>query len=417
MRSPCSIFFFEGHLGVSPTVLNLLKVLDRDGYAVTVYATRNPYPAPRDTGDNSLVLYLRRLADLPGGHVLSGILGRVRSGSIVSLTELILYVGHAAVLHPSGARSRSSGHGLSIGVDTNGVIAAWVRRIASRAPYAYLSLEIGPWPPGAAVSRIVRLVERRAYRNAEVVIVQDRERFEALTSYLRHRHANVRFLPNSPLIPAPEPDGEATPNLLRERCGIAADAFPNIILQAGIIDDAVFSAELAGAFATIGDGCALVYHERLKRDPAEPDLARLRQINPVNLFLSLDPVPMEDVDRVYASATIGVAFYKATDANHSLISTASGKLGYYLKHGKPLLVHGSPSLARFVEDRAIGVVVDDPTSATEVRHAIDRILGDYARYSSNARTCYEAEFDFGLVSHPVLEELHDMCPPSTTARS
>jgi hypothetical protein len=259
-------------------------------------------------------------------------------------------------------------------------------------------------------------MERRAYRNAEVVIVQDEGRFEALTSYQRYRHPNVRFLPNSPLISAPGFDGAETPNFLRERCGIAADAFPNIILQAGIIDDAVFSVELAGAFATIGAGYALVYHERLKRDPAEPDLARLRQINAVNLFLSLDPVPMEDVDRVYASATIGVAFYKTTDANHSLISTASGKLGYYLKHGKPVLVHGSPSLARFVEDRAIGVVVGDPTSPTEIRHAIDTILGDYARYGSNARSCYEAEFDFEAVSRPALEALHGMCPPTAVAQ-
>ena len=81
-----------------------------------------------------------------------------------------------------------------------------------------------------------------------------------------------------------------------------------------------------------------------------------------------------------------------------------------------MLVHGSPSLARFVEDRAIGVVIGDATSATEIRHAIGQILADYARYSSNARACYEAEFDFDLVSSPVLKAMHDMCPANGSAR-
>jgi glycosyltransferase involved in cell wall biosynthesis len=416
MQSACSIFFFEGYLGVSPTVLNLSQALDRDGYAVTVYATRNPYPTPRETGSHTVVRYLRRLADVRGGRRLERELGRVRSGSLVSLTELVLYAAECAVVRPARSRGRPSASRLSIGIDTNGVIAAWLRRAFSRAPYAYLSLEIGPWPPFAAVARIVRLLERRAYRNAEVVMVQDADRFEALTSYMRYRHPNVTFLPNAPLISGSASGGVASENFLRQRCRIAEDAFPNILLQAGIIDENVFSEELARAFAAVAGGCALVLHERLKRDPAEPYLARLRQINDVNLFLSLDPLPMEDLDRVYASATIGVAFYKASDANHSLISTASGKLGYYLKHGKPLLVHGSPSLARFVEDREIGVVVDDPTSAAEIRHAIDRMLADYARYSANARACYEAEFDFERTARLALTALHDMCPPDGSSR-
>jgi glycosyltransferase involved in cell wall biosynthesis len=90
---------------------------------------------------------------------------------------------------------------------------------------------------------------------------------------------------------------------------------------------------------------------------------------------------------------------------------ASGKLGYYLKHGKPVLVHGSSSLAQFVQERDVGVVVHDPTSADEVREAIDQIRRDYARYSSNARACYEAEFEFERVARDAILALHTMCPP------
>jgi hypothetical protein len=327
----------------------------------------------------------------------------------VPLLELVLYAAQAAKV-----RRRSDGRaaetGLSVGIDAYGAITAWVRRRLFHVPYAYLSLEIGSSLGHSAAARLISRLERRAYRNASLVIVQDEERLQALASYLDYRHPKVTFLPNSPLMSTAEIGGAPTENWLRQRCGIDEEAFPHIVLQAGMIDDAVYSQELARSFTGIGGGCALVYHERLKREDADPYLVRLREANSVNLFLSLDPLPMEEVDRVFASATIGVAFYRTIDPNFSLISMASGKLGYYTKHGKPVLVCGSESLGRFVAEREIGMVVQDPTSAREIQAAIDRILADYARYSANARLCFEADFDFERTSLPMLAAFDAMFP-------
>jgi hypothetical protein len=381
--------------------MNLAMVLDRDGYGVTVFGRRNPFPTPRENGSHTAVLYLPRLRDTRLGRFLERVLRRIRLGGLMPLFELALFAAQATTTRRPRA-SHSIGPGLSVGIDANGAIAAWVRRRIFRVPYAYLSLEVGSSLGDSHAARLISRLERRAYRNASLVIVQDEERLHALASYLNYRHPKVTFLPNSPLMSTAETGGASTENWLRQRCGIDEEAFPHIVLQAGMVDDAVYSQELARSFTGIGSGCALVYHERLKREDADPYLVRLRETNSVNLFLSLDPLPMEEVDRVFASATIGVAFYRTIDPNFSLISMASGKLGYYTKHGKPVLVCGSDSLGRFVAEREIGMVVQDPTSAPEIQAAIDRILADYARYSANARACFEADFDFERTSLPML---------------
>jgi glycosyltransferase involved in cell wall biosynthesis len=159
--------------------------------------------------------------------------------------------------------------------------------------------------------------------------------------------------------------------------------------------------ELARTFESLDFGYALVLHERMKREDGDPYIRELRKINGRNLFLSLDPLPIEEVDRLYASATIGLAFYKALDSNFSLMSMASGKLGYYLKHGKPVLVNDLPSLSTFVESREIGVVVRDPCDPAQVRRAVESILANYARFSANARKCFLEELDFDRNVLPV----------------
>ena len=408
-RRSCSIFFYEGWLGVSPTVLNLARVLDRSGYDVAVLATRTPFPGPRENGSHTKVLLLRRVGETRPGVLLQRVLRRARLGSLMPLLELVSFAAQAAKMRrPTGGRS--AGAGLSVGIDAYGAITAWVRQRLFHVPYAYLSLELGSSLGGSHAARLIGRLERRAYRNASFVIVQDEERLQALASYLNYQHPKVTFLPNSPLVSTAKTEVVPTGNWLRQRCGIDEEAFPYIVLQAGMVDDAVYSKELARTFTGVGAGCALVYHERLKRDDADPYLVRLREINSVNLFLSLDPLPMEEVDRVFASATIGVAFYRTIDPNFSLISMASGKLGYYTKHGKPVLVCGSESLGRFVADREIGMVVQDPTSASELQAAIDRILGDFARYSANSRACFEADFDFERTSRATLEAFDAIAP-------
>ena len=169
-----------------------------------------------------------------------------------------------------------------------------------------------------------------------------------------------------------------------------------------MISDYVCSKSLAHAFASIDNGCALMFHGVDQKGLEDPYIQLLQQVNSKNLFLSLNPVPFEQVDQIYASSTIGLAFYANMGDNFTKIGMASGKLAFYLKHGKPVLVSNLPSLSQLVEKYKFGIVINEPSNAQEIKLAIDTILGSYNTYSNNAKLCFKAEFDFETKIKPIL---------------
>jgi hypothetical protein len=169
-----------------------------------------------------------------------------------------------------------------------------------------------------------------------------------------------------------------------------------------MIQDAVFSKELAQAFVSINKGYALIFHDREQRAIDDPYIKSLKEINSKNLFLSLKPLPYEKIERIYASATIGLAFYRNLDNNFSQISKASGKISHYLKYGVPLLVNNLESLSKLVEQYNVGIVIKDPLNSLEIESAIEKILKDYSYYSKNATICFEEEFNFSKKIQPIL---------------
>jgi glycosyltransferase involved in cell wall biosynthesis len=401
----CSIFFFEGHVGVSPTILNLSRMLAEEGSRVTIYGTRNPYPAPQSAGDGAHIMYLRRPTDFPGGSFVYRVLRRLKLGSAIPGLELITYTVQCLIAMVGTGAGRSSRKGPSIGVDTMGSIAALFRRAVTGRRYVYLSLELREVAKTRRLSGFVNWLDRAAYRKSEMVVIQDADRLATLNAYLRYKHPAVLYLPNSPRSSVGVSRPPAEQNFLRRRLSISAEEFPVIVLAAGMIDPEVLSLEIASAFVSVGHGAALVFHERKLLTGTEPYLNEVRESNRKNMFLSLDPVPLEDVDLVYASATIGLALYRGTQANHSQVSMASGKVGQYLKHGTPIIVSRTESLVRLVGEAGIGVVVDDPTDGAEFDRAIGTLLGDYERYSANARRYFEEEMDFDRKARPLLDAL------------
>jgi glycosyltransferase involved in cell wall biosynthesis len=240
-----------------------------------------------------------------------------------------------------------------------------------------------------------------ACRKSEALIIQDEERFEVFCGNYEYRHPKVFYLPNSALDEVPPQAGQEE-NLFRRKFNFTHEEFPVILLQAGMINDMVLSRVLAESFASIGDGCALVFHERSRNFDASY-IRMLGKLNVRNLFLSLEPVPPEELHRIYLSADIGLAFYWDHSDNWTKISMASGKLAQYLKYAKPVIVSNFPSLRRLVEKYACGIAIKDPADPDEIRKAVDKIMASYETYSKNARHCFDEEFDFAKKAKPLIE--------------
>jgi hypothetical protein len=391
------IFFYEGYLGIAPTVVNLAKTMAGDGYEVTIYATPTSYPDAGDLGPGIRVEYLS-----PG--VLPRIahwLNRLRLPRLSTTTTAWAVVSFAvrSTGHELRAVTGASPRTVYLGVDYPGALAARLTSLLRRGQYAFLSLELRM--SASQLRGLHGLVARLVYRSAACVIVQGNDRLEVLNRQFRWTPRQIFLLPNAPLSSG-APSSPAPDNFFRNHLRIPASK--RIALQAGMINDTACSKALAAAFAPQHDW-ALVFHERLKRSPDEPYLADLRRTNPDNLFLSLDPVPYDQVDHVFASADLGLAFYQPSgpsDENFSRISS-SGKLPHYLKHGRPVLVSNLPAFAEVVQAYDCGLVVHDPSNAEEVGRALEQLLSRYDILSKNARRCFEERFDFGRSAAPLMQ--------------
>ena len=401
----CIIFFYEGYLGVSPTNVNLAKAVARAGYDVTIYTV--PHESG-DAGELGSVKVTRFTAGPLGTRV--GALGVGRrfrvariarrfvpghaTGSLALRTLLSeLRARVAALPEPYTSASILRGEWpLRSRLRCSGVGSCSSRSSCSCLPRrsAGFGVRLGGSPIGGR--------RRRSHR--------DPTRFDLLARELRWRHPTRLTLPNSPF--ADDTAAQQTPeeNYFRARFGIPARK--RIALQAGMINDITCSAALAAGFIPIRDW-ALVLHERMKRLPDEPYLAALARSNPHNLYLSLDPLRYDQVDRVFAAADVGLAFYQPleSDDNYRFISS-SGKLTHYLKHGKPLLVSALPSLAGIVERYECGLVIRNPADADEIGAALEQIARRYEEFTRNAARCFTECFEFGRAVEPVIQLLDQL---------
>ncbi|KAB8317529.1 glycosyltransferase family 4 protein [Tolypothrix campylonemoides VB511288] len=399
MNKSCSIFFYEGYVDVAPTIINLAKSLSNCGYFVTIYAKENECSKPQEMGKQIEIVYFKHAYQFSLLSILIKTLNQIRLSSLVTVIETILFL-YQCLFHIL-FNSKKLENNISVGIDTYGSITAFIKSLLTKQKFIYLSLELTEPKHFRRFSKVIKVLERLAYRNSEGIIVQDRDRFDTLCSYNNYQHPKVFYLPNAASTSDSVIQLKTSENYFRKMFNLSIEDFPNIVIQAGMISDLMLSQLLAQAFAPI-KRCALIFHERIKREIDDPYIRRLQEINSTNLFFSLSPLPYEQIDKIYASATIGLAFYTDIDNNFSQIAMASGKLSHYLKHGKPVLVNNLESLSRLVEKYQIGVVIQEPSNSLEMELAIQKIMDNYEFYSKNAKICFEEEFDFAKKVQPVL---------------
>jgi hypothetical protein len=401
MSKSYSIFFYEGYVSVAPTIINLAKCLNESGYSVTIYATENPFPKLEKIGEKTTIVYFRKAFDMPLMAKTLKFIFKLKLETIIPVIDLLFFVGHYFREIIKNNKYDYLKDDISIGIDTNGSILALVKSFLFRKKSIYLSLELNDPLLLKKFAKIVNVLERLAYRKSECVLVQDEDRFKTLCEYNQYQHPQVFYLPNSASSSDSSSQDIQFPNYFRQILNLSEEDFPHIVLQVGWIDEATFL-KLARTFASINKGYALVFHERLERDLGDPLIKALQEANQKNLFLSLKPLPYEQLNRIYDSATVGLIFYSDMNSNLSQISRASGKLSYFLKHGKPVLVENLESLSKLVEKYQIGVVIKEPSNPLEIESAMRMILNNYNFYSENARICFDEEFDFSKKVQPIL---------------
>ncbi len=404
MQRACSIFFYDGYVSLAPTIINLSKSLENCEYLVTIFATESSnIPQPKTIGNRVKILYFpNKINELKHLDQLK------KLTVLIKIVEIIIYCcQYFTYLIQNNFPAGKLKSNINIAIDLHGLFVALLCFYFFKQKFLFLSLELEEPRKFRYISKLLRKIAELAYKKSECVIVQDEDRFKTLSEYHQYQHTKVFYLPNSSLNDCPATN---TGNFFREKFDLSKEEFPYIVLQAGMLNDFVCSKSLAHAFASIDGGFALVFHGVDSRQIKEEDtyIRSLRQLNSNNLFLSLNPLPYDQVDKIYASSTIGLAFYANMGDNLTKIAMASGKLAFYLKHGKPVLVSNLPSLFQLVEKYQFGIIINDASDAQEIKLAIDKIISHYDIYSKNAKCCFAAEFDFQNKMEPIVLFMDDL---------
>jgi glycosyltransferase involved in cell wall biosynthesis len=401
MNKNCSIFFYDGYVGIAPTIINFSKFFASQGYSVTIFATQNNVPQPKNLGSKVEILYFKKK------FKIIDYFSRSKLSYFSKFVEISIFTfqSFSHILKCLNYQDKPK-LTTNVVVDFHGLMLGFLCYWLLKQKFIFLSLEIQEIKNNYIYNFIIKIIGNLVYKKSELVIVQDADRLQNLTNFYQYKHPQVFYLPNCPA-KGIHPDTNEK-NFFREKLKLCQVQFPHLILQAGMINDFTSSRSLAQAFASINSGCALIFHDVSTTSTQEDELYKhsLVKINPDNLFLSLNPVPYDQVDKVYASATIGLALY-ATDQgdNFTKIAKASGKLAYFLKHGKPTLVSNFPSLVELNEKYQFGVVIDDAANSQEIQAALEKILNSYETYSRNAKICFDAEFDFEQKMQPILASM------------
>jgi hypothetical protein len=383
----CLICFWHGWLSVAPSVLNTaIRLADR-GWRVdiiTLDPVEQKFPPLPSLPGNVKIIQLKRFRNVFAGLQRNNVLGRPRIwGRIVTVLDALDF------LRTAGAVAWRKAYDLTVGIDMMGMLLAGCARRKAVAFSVFWSLELeSVGAPSVSIRGAALAAAQRLIRSATMILVQDRDRAEALAQLFEFDESRVRLIPASAMgLPS-----QRCPAFLHKRLHI--DPGLRIVLSAGMICNLTLSPALAKSTINWPDGYLLVFHEREIRDPAEAYLQNITELGGNRVALSLNPVQLDQVDKVYSSAFIGIVMYSTEyGPNVAEIAHASGKLSYFLRNGIPIIVNANPSLMSFIGQWQCGLVAKD---FNEIGCCITQIAQRYESYRNNALRCFTEFLDFRI---------------------
>lgn len=420
-----AVFFWEGYLGIAPSIINGIRILAEAGFEVDVFTRTHlgGFPSPPNFDPSLRIFY--------HGNGDSTRTGEMHQSNVHSSSSLVcrcrrwlpkvVVDGFRSIYHGLGLKlakelcsfiwyafrqTKRQPYICFFGVDTLGFLIAALLGTWFRTPRWFWSLELtfihdfrDP------ISKVIRHCERGFHRAAEVTIIQDWERAQLLMASNRIKKAQVMIVPNGPR--GPRHTGRS--DFLHRRLNIPPER--KIILHIGMIEEACLSMEVAAQAARWPGDWVLVCHSSTRRKATEEFLSEMRRISQERLVLSLEPVPYDELDQVVSSAFIGLVFYqRALGPNFVKIAGASGKLGHYLRCGLPVVSIDFKGLADLVRRFQCGICVPGPDL---IEPAIAQILAHYEVYRANAFRAYEERFEFQRHFQPVVDRLLQSVPVAT----
>lgn len=420
-RPLVGICFYDGWLGVAPSILNALTILDESGFDTEVLVGSSdidyaPLPAlPKSVRirecrhwsatfskiEGKIKSLFSRSSPGPAAAQQPEKSSRIRAYYSYARSSFLMALDVTQFSLFAMWRAMRGRYCAAIGVDAVGLQAATTAMMLRRGPVVYWSLELQFRDRlKSFMQRFFKRVECWCHRRAEMVVVPDSDRAAALVAENRADSSTVRIVPNGPLGPSATVKGR----FFHEKFGL--DANTKVLLHIGAISPLMCSLELAAAASSWPEDWVLVFHERALR-PMDSYLTQIQEAGRGRVRLSLEPVAYDRLDELVSSAELGFVLYRNDHGpNLALMAGASGKTGHYLRCGVPILAVDCPCMVPIIQQYQCGLSVDKMES---IAPAAVKVLGEYAAFQANARKCYEEHYEFGRHFRKVVGEISRLC--------
>jgi glycosyltransferase involved in cell wall biosynthesis len=403
------LIFWEGYLDVAPTIVEWIKFLADKGISVKVYIAD-------EGGCRSKVkeTFDKKLVDVLNLSVQNK--WEVAAGSVMN-SRLFWKLFPVAVRRWNNSMFLRSINrfGQQIGYDNERYDVAYC--VDATGLYSFkksgiraekiinISLEIldtADWKRSEEMREIKKVERELLKHSVDRVIIQDTNRGEVLERTLGFSFSRFLFLPNSARRSKEQFVSGKYFHLL-----FNFDERQKILLSAGMVSESVCSLEIAKAMGIWNSDQPVktVFHERMEIPENRGYYEKVRAAGKGKVFLSLKPVPFQEVHKIFSSADIGLAIYsKKHGDNFGVIGSASGKLFQYIKYGVPVIASDLPGLRELVLENDLGIVVDTPE---EVPQAVEKILAERERYSNNARKAFEEKLNLDIYLEEVYQSIYN----------
>lgn len=217
--------------------------------------------------------------------------------------------------------------------------------------------------------------------DADILITHDHWHSDFLKQHCKLDGKCILYLPNASYTD----EFRGSSDYLSKRLGIDRDKV--LILHSGGLDIMFMCKELATSAKNWDKNKVLVFHtsHSVEKDPYYISMSHAIE-GQDNVMFSMKPVPNDELDKLVASATIGVALYSVEELSYraEYMGVAAGKIGNYLKCGVPVIVNRLPSLS-YIEEFNCGILID---SLDDIESACNKIIANYEEFREGAYRCY-----------------------------
>ncbi len=237
---------------------------------------------------------------------------------------------------------------------------------------------------------------RTILQRAEIIIIQDEERWNVLCKYTGLNREREKFLWPLSIKDYPvniRDDIYQKMNIARNKKIIFYPTF--IAPERGNLELVRMTQRLDSRFVTVlhaFTGIQNYYLTKIKDAILFPD----------KIVISITTLQYQQLVDMHSNVWCVFLFYGEEDNNNKYIVNASNKLVMALQAGKPVITTGNQTLAKLCSEYECGIALSGWVEE-EFINAVRKLEQNYELYCKNARRCYEERFNI----KPYADEIYN----------